>query len=78
MHIRNTKRFTILSCTCQMGADSDSASVVDPQLRAKGIEKPGVVDMPVCPMTAITKAPTIMVGAEKETDLILKKRRALI
>ena len=55
--------------TCRMG--SDSAAVVDPQLRVNGVDRLRVVDASVMPMvpTGNTNAPTTMV-AEKAADLI--------
>jgi choline dehydrogenase len=60
------------SCTCKMGARSDSLAVVDPQCRVIGIESLRIVDSSIFP--SITNgnlnAPTIMV-AEKAADMIL-------
>ena len=60
--------------TCKMGAESDPTSVVDPELRVKGIKGLRVVDASVFPMVTSgnTNAPTIMV-AEKAADLIRGK-----
>ena len=60
------------SCTCKMGAKSDSLAVVDPQCRVIGIEKLRIADSSIFP--SITNgnlnAPSIMVG-EKAADMIL-------
>ena len=59
------------SCSCKMGASSDSTAVVDPQARVIGLENLRVVDSSIMP--SITNgnlnAPTIMI-AEKVSDLI--------
>jgi choline dehydrogenase len=60
--------------TCAMGPVEDSQSVVDTELRVKGIQGLRVVDASVMPLQigGNTNAPTIMI-AEKASDLILGK-----
>lgn len=58
--------------TCRMGADS--ASVVDPELRVRGVEGLRVCDCSIMPriVSAGTNAAALMIG-ERGADLILRK-----
>lgn len=55
--------------TCRMGTDDNS--VVDPQLRVRGVERLRVADASVMPSTVRghTHAPSVLIG-EKAADLL--------
>jgi choline dehydrogenase len=59
--------------SCRMGGDE--ASVVDPQLRVRGVQGLRVADASIIPVlpTANTNAPAIMIG-EKAADLVKQAR----
>ncbi|MGI9289521.1 MAG: GMC oxidoreductase [Pseudomonadales bacterium] len=59
--------------TCCMGNPDDSYTVVDPQLRVKGVKNLRVADASVMPlpMHGNTNHACIMIGA-KAADIILK------
>jgi choline dehydrogenase-like flavoprotein len=60
--------------TCRMGEPDDAATVVDPQLRVKGIAGLRVADASVMPSVigGNTNAPCVMIG-ERAADFILGK-----
>ncbi|MWV26487.1 GMC family oxidoreductase [Aurantiacibacter rhizosphaerae] len=60
--------------TCRMGDPADAATVVDPQLRVKGIKGLRVADASVMPRVigGNTNAPSVMIG-ERCADFILGK-----
>nr|KAG5708772.1 hypothetical protein BaRGS_031926 [Batillaria attramentaria] len=71
-HIRQTISTSFHpTCTCKMGDVKDPSTVVDSQLRVKGIGGLRVVDASVMPkvVSGNTNAPTIMI-AEKAADMI--------
>ena len=60
--------------TCKMGIENDLNSVVDQNLRVRGIRKVRVIDASIMPtlLSGNTNAGTIMIG-EYGADLILKQ-----
>jgi choline dehydrogenase len=60
--------------TCRMGVDADA--VVDPALRAKGIQGLRIVDASIMPriISGNTASPVVMI-AEKAADMIRMDRR---
>ena len=59
--------------TCRMGPASDTAAVVDPSLRVRGVEGVRVADASIMPevVNATTNAACVMIG-EKAAELILR------
>lgn len=75
-YIRNTTQTTWhFVGSCRMGADAES--VVDPQLRVRGIERLRIVDSSIFPTipSSNTNAPTIA-AAEKAADMIRQAQLA--
>ncbi|XP_064613325.1 L-sorbose 1-dehydrogenase-like [Liolophura sinensis] len=62
------------SGSCRMGRARDATTVVDPQLRVKGVERLRVVDASIMPQITAANlyAPSIMI-AEKAADMIKRK-----
>jgi choline dehydrogenase len=62
--------------TCRMGPEGDAMSVVDPELRVRGVERLRVADCSVMPavVSGNTNAGAIMIG-EKASDLVLASSR---
>jgi choline dehydrogenase len=59
--------------TCKMAPKNDKGSVVDEQLRVRGVSHLRVADCSIMPsiVSGNTNAPAIMIG-EKASDLVLK------
>ena len=57
--------------TCKMGSINDRTTVVDPELRVKGVKRLRVADGSIMPkiVSGNTNAPIIMIG-EKAADII--------
>ncbi len=68
-----TRGYTVFhpTSTCRMGRDA--RSMVDPELRVRGVERLRVIDASVMPVatSANTNAATIMI-AEKGAELVLR------
>jgi choline dehydrogenase len=69
---------TVFHCvgTCRMG--SDETSVLDPQLRVRGVERLRVIDASVMPQitSANTNATSLMIGERGACDVAAASRRA--
>ena len=64
--------------TCRMGRDDDEASVVDAQLRLRGVERLRVIDGSVMPtITSTNTNATVLMIAERAADLILQRDASL-
>ncbi|WP_427308705.1 GMC oxidoreductase [Cupriavidus sp. H39] len=73
--VRRTASTVFHPCgTCRMGNDEDS--VVDPELRVRGVDGLRIADASVMPRitSGNINAPCLMIG-EKAADLLLKEHR---